>query len=92
VVKPVSCASSEANPTSATGSPARFACRKTFAAATASASGLPVIDLDRSTAMTSALSAPRLFAATSRTRLPFSRSLGAAATGLDVTTVKRSVG
>ena len=68
-------------------SPGGLARMKERAAAAASASGLPFIDWDRSTASTTLFARPRFCAELSVTRMPFSSSSGAAAVRFDVTTL-----
>ena len=68
-------------------SPGGLARTKERAAAAASASGLPFIDWERSTASTTLFARPRFCAELKVTRLPFSSSSGALAVRLDVTTL-----
>jgi hypothetical protein len=68
-------------------SPGGLARMNERAAAAASASGLPFIDWDRSTASTTLFARPRFCAELKVTRLPFSRSRGGFAVRFDVTTL-----
>jgi hypothetical protein len=62
------------------------------AASTASESGSPSIDLERSTARTTLLAPPRLVAVTSSTRFPFSVTAGGVSDRSSPTNVRRTCG
>src|SRR5262249_57798782 len=79
-------------PTTAIWSDGRFAVTKARAASTASASGRPAIDCERSMARTTLLVEPRLVAWRPETGKPASRSVGGRDTGLPVMTVTRMSG
>ena len=68
-------------------SPGGLARMKERAAAAASASGLPFIDWERSTASTTLFARPRFCAELNVTRLPFSSSSGAVDVRFEVTTL-----
>src|SRR5204863_1144874 len=78
--------------TIATRSELGFASTNARAAAAASASGLPTIDRETSTAVTKLLPRPRLSVWRPTTGWPFSRTTGGRLPGCDVTTVASTVG
>ena len=92
VEKPVNCTAREPKPTIAIRSPEAFPLTNARAAATASASALPFIERERSSASTTDFARPRFWALMSGTRLPFSVSAGGVAERCEVTTLTRTSG
>jgi hypothetical protein len=89
----VSCTAREPNATTETRSDGALVLRKARAASRASASFVPVIERERSMAITTLLVAARLIALSPTTWLPFSvRVGGAAVLATGATTVTRTVG
>ena len=90
--KPVSATAVDPKPTTSMRSSGFLVAMKARAAAMASASGCPAMDCDRSMARTTLRFLPRFSACSPETSLPFSRTTGAFAAGVAVTTTARTVG
>ena len=86
------CAACWLKVTSAIRSQAGFEATKAVAADAASASGLPAIERDVSSASTTFLQRPRLTACRPTTARPFSKRAGGVFEGADVTTVAPTFG